>query len=891
MNINFSIHFNTTFGQELYITGSIPELGCGDISKGIKMDFTDSYLWKKEVRIVSVQERIISYRYFVKDSCGNSFYEVGEERKLGISSLSKDLYLIDQWQGNTPTAPFLTTPFSDVFFTHNNISATQIHTFSQELIIRVTAPNIEKNAAIYICGDNKEMGNWDASKAPAMTPVYGSKWEIHLNAATLPKHISYKFIKKYNNGEVIWEDSDNRELQIEKIAPHNTLSVEHSFCGFKILSPKFYGTAIPLFSLRSKNSCGIGDFIDLKLFTEWLKITGQNILQILPINDTTDCGKWTDSYPYGGISVMALHPIYINIKEIGAFQDKEVSILFNKERKALNSLPQIDYEAVLEFKIRYLKIQFAKYSEDSFAEPEFYSFYKSNKSWLLPYCVFCTLRDQYKSADFSKWGKYSTYSPDIIENFNKKGKKTYQSISFHLFIQYHLHKQLLEAVKYAHKNGIAIKGDIPIGITPHSVDAWTDSKYFNMNSQAGAPPDDFSANGQNWGFPTYNWEEMARDDFKWWKNRFKKMSEYFDAYRIDHVLGFFRIWEIPSHQTKGLMGHFSPSLPLSYEEINRFGYRFDFIRDTKPFIRYYMLKEIFGSNTDLVINTYLDSPQYEVFTLKEEYNTQRKIEDFFGGKKDSIKDGLISLVSEVLFLEDPNCEGRFHPRISAQFTYSFRSLNWEQQRAFNSLYDDFFYKRHNIFWQEQAFGKLPKLISSTNMLTCAEDLGMIPDCVPLVLNKLRMLSLEIQRMPKDPKIKFAEPKYYPYLSVCSTGTHDTSTIRGWWEEDRASTQLYFNTILKENGEAPVYCEPWICEKIIRQHIDGGSLLTIIPFQDWLSIDEKIRLENPHAERINIPSNPHHYWRYRMHLTIEELIDNKEFNNKLLCLNSHSPGKY
>ena len=170
----------------------------------------------------------------------------------------------------------------------------------------------------------------------------------------------------------------------------------------------------------------------------------------------------------------------------------------------------------------------------------------------------------------------------------------YPHISIYYFIQFHLHLQLLEATNYARANGVVLKGDIPIGISRNSVEAWTEPHYFNLNGQAGAPPDDFSVNGQNWGFPTYNWEVMEQDDYSWWMKRFRKMSEYFDAYRIDHILGFFRIWEIPMHAVHGLLGQFVPSLPMSREEIESYGLPF-----------------------------------------REEFDTQRKVETFFAGKTDA----------------------------------------------------------------------------------------------------------------------------------------------------------------------------------------------------------------------------------------------------------------
>lgn len=889
MIFRLSINFYTNYGENLYVLGSIPELGGNDISKAIQLELSDNFFWKKEIKVHSgINERFVSYKYFVKLADGSFLHEAGEERRLALNTNTKTLFLNDEWQGNTPSAPFLTSPFANIFFGHESKSATYTHLFSKELIIRVTSPNVEKNSSIHICGNIAELGGWSPEKAPMMTPLYGSKWEIHLSAQKLKGNIEYKFIKKNNTtGGIEWEPGENRVISFPEIKLHETISFEYSFTRFVIDTPRFIGSAIPIFSLRSKKSCGIGDFSDIKLFSDWAASVGQKIIQILPINDTTSNGGWGDSYPYGGISVMALHPIYINLASIGVFTNKATATEFEKERKKLNSLPSLDYEAVMTFKNKYISILFDIYSADTFAEPDFYSFYKLNKTWLLPYSAFCTLRDKFQTTDFSKWGEYSLYSPKFLDIINAKGSETYHLMSRHLFIQYHLHKQLSEAVNYAHNLGVIIKGDIPIGITPHSVEAWTEPDIFNLYSQAGAPPDAFSAEGQNWGFPTYNWSAMAENNYGWWRKRLTKMTDYFDAYRIDHILGFFRIWEIPISQVRGLMGYFSPALPYTLEELRGFGFYFNYFRHATPYIRYYMLEEMFGTDTQNVIDTFLTRVEGELFTLKPEFDTQRKIENYFKGEDSSIKENLFKLVSEVLFIEDTREGGKFHPRISSQFSCSYKDLSDSEKRSYNALYDHFFYKKHNEFWKAQAIKKLPELISATNMLTCAEDLGMIPDSVPETLRELRILSLEIQRMPKDTNLRFANPAHYPYLSVCSTGTHDTSTIRGWWEENREETQWFFNNILGEGGEAPTKCEPWICEKIITQHLNTNSMITIIPLQDWLSIDGEIRAKDPHSERINIPADPKHKWRYRMHLTIEDLIEKSRFNHKLIDLINNS----
>ena len=617
---------------------------------------------------------------------------------------------------------------------------------------------------------------------------------------------------------------------------------------------------------------------------DWAVSTQQKVIQILPINDTTMTHAWTDSYPYNSISIYAFHPMYADIKQMGTLKDKSAAAKFNKKQKELNGLPAMDYEAVNQTKWEYFRLIFKQEGEKVLASGEFGEFFNANKEWLQPYAVFSYLRDAFQTPNFREWPRHSVYNAQDIEKMCRPESVDYPHIALYYYIQFHLHLQLVAATKYAREHGVVLKGDIPIGISRNSVEAWTEPYYFNLNGQAGAPPDDFSVNGQNWGFPTYNWDVMEKDGYRWWMKRFQKMSEYFDAYRIDHILGFFRIWEIPMHAVHGLLGQFIPSIPMSREEIESYGlpFREDYLI---PYIHESFLGQVFGPHTDYVKQTFLlpaETPG--VYHMKPEFTTQREVESFFAGKNDEnslwIRDGLYTLISDVLFVPDTKEKDKYHPRIGIQRDFIFRSLNEQEQNAFNRLYDQYYYHRHNEFWRQQAMKKLPQLTQSTRMLVCGEDLGMIPDCVSSVMNDLRILSLEIQRMPKNPMHEFGYLNEYPYRSVCTISTHDMSTLRGWWEEDYLQTQRYYNTMLGHYGTAPTVATPELCEEVVRNHLKSNSILCILSLQDWLSIDGKWRNPNVQEERINVPSNPRNYWRYRMHLTLEQLMKAEELNDKI-----------
>ena len=758
------------------------------------------------------------------------------------------------------------------------------------LTVQVFAPMVAPDWHLAIVGSAASLGAWNPDKAVVMSDAEYPLWGVTLPAKDLSPDTEYKFlIMDKDNKVVAWEGGNNRQIGIRATADTATI-----MSGMRFINPlspwKGAGTAIPVFSLRSEEDFGVGDFYDLVKMIDWCSSTGQTFLQLLPINDTTMTHTWQDSYPYNANSCFALHPMYLRLEELGSLADKERREYYDNLRVELNSLPQIDYERVNQAKIQYFHEIFAQEGARVVKSADFKAFVAKNEHWLMPYAAFCVLRDRFNTPEFAGWGEYAVYDKDKVAKFIAENP---DDINYVMYLQYHLDKQMRHVHEYAKQKGIAIKGDIPIGISRDSVDAWTDTHLFFMDSQAGAPPDDFSVLGQNWGFPTYNWEEMARDGFAWWKARFRKMSEYFDAYRIDHILGFFRIWQIPIDAVHGLLGIFHPALPFTPDELR---YNYDFWLDvdlhTTPYIMDSFLHDFFGEYTDEARERFMYPVSYGRYKLKDPYSTQRAVADYFATQEKNDKNtrlcqGLLGLIDQVLFIEDPYEKGKYHPRISAQFTYTYRSLNDYERWCFDRLYNDFYYRRHNDFWYGKAMWKLPPLINATNMLTCAEDLGMIPACVPAVLSQLEILTLEIQRMPKDPATPFGNTWNYPYYSVCTTSTHDMGGIRAWWEEDRAKTADFYHNVLHEGGEVPYYAEPWICEKILDLQVKSPSMLCIIPLADWLSMDGTLRRDNPADEIINVPANPRHYWRYRMHLTLDQLRMAEDFNSKLTALIKNS----
>ncbi len=892
MKIRFNIDYGTQWGEDIRVQlTKVAKDGQKKQMKECPLDTYDGHLWEGEVTFQNTGVAGIEYKYAMYRN-GELIWTEWEvaPHKLMFDGVTTSYIISDSWRPIPEDLPLYSSAYTECVGAIDDSSEAVNTLFSSTLQLRVVEPRLRKGEYLAVCGSTPQLGEW--KKPKRMNLVALQEWAINIDAELLFDEAEYKYVIVDKDNNIIrWEESMNRHLRSPKLLPKQMWVKTDRQPMFSYANWKAAGVVIPVFSIRTNNSYGVGDFGDLKLLIQWAVKTKMHAIQILPINDTMMTGSWQDSYPYNSISIYALHPLYCNINALPRLKQKLQMEKFLMKQQQLNALSQIDYEQVIALKMEYLRLIFAQEGKDVLATAEFKQFFEDNKDWLLPYAVFSYLRDEFGTPEFQTWPKHSKYSKHEVEKLAAPDAKDYDKVALYYYIQYQLHLQLLDVRNTARANGIIIKGDIPIGISRQSVEAWSDPHLFNLDGQAGAPPDDFSVNGQNWGFPTYNWDAMAEDGYQWWLRRFKKMAEYFDAYRIDHVLGFFRIWEIPMHSVHGLLGQFSPSMPMSVNEIEGYGMRFNLELMTRPYITDSTLECVFGYRADLVKTLYLRPRTDGRYDLKDEYASQRLIEKAFKGKTDedsiSLRDGLYSLASCVLFVPDRKFPELFHPRISAQMDFIYKSLPQHEQEAFTRLYNDYFYRRHNDFWYTEAMKKLPVLTQSTRMLVCAEDLGMVPDCVAWVMNNLKVLSLEIQTMPKSPALQFGHLWENPYRSVATISTHDMSPLRLWWDEDAERAQQFYNNAIYKDGPAPHPAPGWLCEDIIADHLFSPSVLCLLSLQDLLSMDERLRLADPAAERINIPANPRHYWRYRMHLSVEQLLHEDKFNARLASLIENS----
>lgn len=873
MKLYFNVGYSVKVGEKLQLV--IHEDGVA--SQTHTMFCAENDLWKCEADYFS---KSISYQYQLVDEKGNLLRTEFVQHHLKFPHNYKEFVIFDEWNNKNFPENYL----------NNKILRNRLNHFSPEKIsvlkkhthlFRIEAPVYNPNWKIVLFGSTNSLGNWDYEKVIHLSQTDFGVWEAPVEIPE-NEYIQFKYcIYDIHEGKVIDVENGENRFAVPNRSKDILQIVSNHYFKFKLY--QMYhdaGVAVPVFSLRTEDGFGVGEFSDMKKLADWAKETNLGIIQILPINDTTANYSWTDSYPYAAISVYALHPQYISLENLDFKLPKYLVEEYQAEKELLNSLELIDYEKMISAKWKYLKAVFNEDKDQIYKDKGFKKFIKDNESWLIPYTVFCVLRDKYKTPNFNEWKTHKKYIAGKITPFFNVKSKEYDISMLHAWVQYQLHKQLKDAIDYTHSLGISVKGDLPIGIYRYSVEAWTEPELFGMDFQTGSPPDQFTELGQNWEFPTYNWEAMKADDYTWWKNRFKALEQYFDAMRIDHILGFFRIWRMPISAVQGILGYFYPAVPVTLEEFMAWNIPFSFDRYCKPFINDQILWNYFRENSGKALE-FIDNNHDGTYSFKEEFDTQRKLVDYFKkNPRGLIEEQLISLCANVLFLEEErDGEKVYHPRFNVYNTDSYQYLSEDEKRSIYDLYHDYFFRRQDHLWYEKAMEKLPMILNATKMLICGEDLGLVPACVPVVMDELGIIALKIQRMPSE-NIPFYNPKNASYLNVVTASTHDSSTLSQWWKEDQDLIQKYFNQQLVQYGKAPEELDPYLAEIIMKQHLYNDAVLAIFPIQEFLATDKELTNPKIDNERINNPAVFPHYWRYRMHLNLEDLKQEKSFNEKI-----------
>ena len=637
---------------------------------------------------------------------------------------------------------------------------------------------------------------------------------------------------------------------------------------FTRLDHYFTGVAVPVAALRSGAGCGVGEFADLPALGDWCRRAGVEVIQVLPVNDTGG-----NSSPYSAISAFALHPLYLRLQDLpGAerFTDMIDKFRVDAEARERLSAGRFSYRGVLDFKLSVIERVFAENGKDIRGDPEFARWRKENP-WVLAYAAFRALKREHGGTPWASWGALADPSPGDIEACWKAHE---EHCLLSAWTQMHLERQLSSASRALEQMGVFLKGDVPILMSEESVDVWASRRYFDLTAKAGAPPDMFSPSGQNWGFPVYDWDRLAADGYRWWKDRLLLAGRFFHALRIDHVLGFFRIWRIPRSELSGLLGHFSPSAGLTRKDLDDLGYDEGRIRWLSlPHVTGAELSSAFGENAGQVAEKLLARVgQEDLYNIRTDLDSEAAIQALT--EPPEVKSFLVSLHGDRTLLTGGS-EVFFTPWYLER-TKGYRSLS-DQDKA--RLGDLLARRRRESeeSWEREGRLILAMLRDTTDMLVCAEDLGDVPDCVPRVLSELGILGLRIVRWSREYKkappgqpAPFIPPSLYPRLSVCAPSVHDTSTLRGWWEEDEGERTLFF-AALGAPGPCPGKMTRALQAKIVEHCLGAGSVLSMFQLQDLLDLDQELWAPDPRRDRINVPGTVNdENWTWRMPLGLAAL---------------------
>ena len=643
------------------------------------------------------------------------------------------------------------------------------------------------------------------------------------------------------------------------------------------------GIVIPLGALRTSQSCGVGEYPDLVVLGDVCSLCGLSFIQLLPVNDTG-----FQSSPYSALSAFALHPLYLRLGDLPEAQ------VFRAEMEALSARfegeRRFPYPDILSAKLALLRRVFDASAPAIRKDPGLEAWIGANP-WVRDYAVFLGLKEEHGGKSWKDWPAHrDPEAPEVQALWEDPSRR--DGHLFHAWVQMRCGEQFLSASRALADRGIALKGDLPILMNDDSADVWAHRAWFRTDRIAGAPPDMFSELGQNWGFPVYDWEALAREGYSFWTGRLRQAAKYYGAYRIDHVLGFFRIWALPEREESGYMGAFDPSRPILRAELAAAAFSDDRIRWlSEPHIRETALAEAAGRDAAAgdvpdsggaaglaarAAETFLDRIGSEpLFLFKR---TVRGEKDIRAARLPASVEGFLLSAwrDRVLIPLGPDA---FAPAWRHYAASAWTTLS-EAERSKLSGMIRTKAAESELDWEEHGRRLLSILKSAVDMLPCAEDLGAVPPCVPKVLAELGILGLRIPRWTRlwdEPGQPYIEPEAYPRLTVCAPSVHDTSTLRDWWEHEAEPSDRR-----AAYGDSPP--ESWSPEvglRVLARFAGGASTLLVVQLQDLLDLGPAYASGDSRSDRINVPGTiAATNWIWRMPVTLEDLAADREWTGKV-----------
>lgn len=891
MKLRFALSYITQWGENLYVSIDYISSAGKVWHHDVPMNTMDGQFWTVDTAAFVSQfesAAFLRYEYQVRNTEGTILRcEWCLVPRIIPFDSTHDYIMEDAWR-DIPVQQYL---YTNAYLTTINGRPNETFLpslaplYNRTLIFYASAPQLLPGQTIAICGSCSALGNWSTSRYLRMQYVGQSMWMLSVDATGFDAFFEYKYVVISEDGQFHdWEEGCNRTYECKFLTDRLVYVIDGGIIRVRSAQWKVAGITISLPSLRSKKSCGIGDFGDLRMAIDWAVKTGMKTIRIQPINDTGFFANDMGLNPFEIISAYAINPIYINLEDAGKIDDIEYTARHKRKCAQINALPIIDLNAVRAIKNEYLSKLYDETGSIVIHTDEYNQFVRNNATWLTSYAAFCILCQLNSTDDYSEWKDFSYYNEKKAEGLIYDNK---ERVLYIYFVQYLLHRQVKKLADYARSHGVFLINDVAMGISPNSVDAWKQPDLFHRAFRMGNVPNSSNQNGTVKNAIAYNWDAMARDGYGWLRLKLSHISRYFDSICIDEIGNYFHTWYVPDTAVSSVLGHFWPSLPYSSDEIERFGLKFRKHFFTKPLINDKVISKLFGIHADYVKTHFVDARAYGLYDIKPAFCTQQKIKEHFEGKNDEntlwLRDGLYRLIENVLFVEDPAQPAMYHPRILAYREPIYEALDNDEKEAFMHLYADYYCHRHNLLWERNGRDKLSAVLKGTRMLVAGEDTRIIAERAESVIKELNILPVNIQTYPRNRGTEFAHLNEYPYLSVASTSTYGTLPMHLWWKENRGRTQRFFSTMLQKGGQAPALMPAYISEEITARHLYCPSMVCLLAINDLTETNLPTLQNKPRTWHCHHTDSDIVWWSRRLPIYLENLLEANTANEKLKTL--------
>lgn len=944
LTVRFRVKCHTSFGEELFIVGDCKELGNWQTKCAQQLFYeADSDSWVGDICFpLTSSTRTIQYKYFKSNDTQEAQWEPEENHIIHLDSVASPAFveISDTFRWNDPILnTFTRSAFTEVITKRTNpvapprISPNKVNPGEVSVNFSVMCPYVKRNQTLCIVGSCPELGEWNPEKALLLADLDFPLWT---GAATFKRSsfpFEYKYIIRDQESEThevheiesvedeekdthyIWENCENRTCKgvtgefVDASFPA-TIIVSDWYISPNANLFRGMGIHCPLFSVRTSESCGVGQYSDIRRLVDLCKLIGSSMIELLPLNDTTaspNSYQIRNSSPYNIISCFALNPIYINLLEIIPSLPSDIFNDIASHKFQFEQRREVDYGDVYRFKMNILhKIYDISKELRSTDYDDFCAF---NEEWLNPYSLFCVLCDEQGTSEFWKWNLKVRHI--TTEEINRISREKEDETKFIKWVQFIADRQLRASAEYASSSGIVLKVDVPFGVQRNSCDCWCNERLFKLDFQEGSAPSQEEPEGGNYGYAAYNWKAMKTDNFSWWRLRMKRLSDLFQSVHIDHVEDFFRAYLIHHCDFSSIfdsvstfekvMGHFSPSNCITKEELDQKGL-WDIERYVRPYVRLHILREKFGSEADSVANNFFVPRRIDgnddFYDFKDSCNTPEKLESILNrtipdvSKRNHYRTCLLQLLSNVILIRSscPNHENSFYFRSNVTIEHveengsvfpstSFNELDNHQKQQILELYNEYLFGRQSELWLREGVPKLEMLDKSSKMLLFGDFSADYGDLFERESECKSIIQLQNSLHGNKKNKTYESASSFAYLSQCQPSHPAASSIRAWWEENKNSAFNFWRDELKQNPEKfNQYCVCDILSKVIEYNLNSQSMWCVLLLQDVVNTFDCLRREYPNEERIFKVNQSRNGNLYRFPWSLEELINYNDWTN-------------